>query len=182
MKTFVIIFSILIIIGCLLAFSGCLGPRAPEKPNQKLAEFVDLERFMGLWYVHGYTPTAIDKNAFDATESYEIGKGGRILTTYRFRKGGHDGPEKTFNPVATVYDEKTNAEWRMRFFGVINAPYYIVYVDDEYDYTIIGNPNKKLAWIMSRQSAISDDRYEGLVSELKQREYDLSNLQRVAHK
>ena len=143
---------------------------------------MDLDRFMGLWYVHGYTPTAIDRNAFDATESYERAEDGRILTTYRFRKGGHGGPEKSYHPVATVYDDKTNAEWRMRFFGIIKAPYYIVYVDDNYEYTVIGNPNKKLAWVMSRESSISERQYKSLVDELKEREYDLTALQRVAHK
>ena len=134
-----------------LLFSACATNKAP---NQTLAENVDLNRFMGTWYVHGYRPTAIDKEAWNATEHYELLANGKIQTTYKFRKGSPDGRLKTYKPVGTVYNRESNAEWRMRFFGLINAPYYVLYVDPNYDYTVIGHPNKKYAWIMSRSPKI----------------------------
>ena len=169
---------------CLLAIAllaSCQASNKNAAPNQQLAAYVDLERFMGTWYVHGYTPTRLDRDAYNATETYKMEPNGKIKTTYRFRKGSLDGPEKTYNPTGAVYDKKTNAEWRMRFFGIINAPYYIVYVDDAYQYCVIGHPNKKLAWIMSRSREIGEEAYGKLRLELETREYELSELQRVTH-
>ena len=80
----------------LVILAGSLGAcRNYEEPNQVLAEYVDLERFMGKWYVQGYTPTALDRNAWNPTESYELLEDGRIQTTYQFRKGGEAGKLKT---------------------------------------------------------------------------------------
>ncbi|MEM9159462.1 MAG: lipocalin family protein [Verrucomicrobiota bacterium] len=160
-----------------IALCGSIGACSSNKEsNQKLADYVDLERFMGKWYVQGYTPTALDRNAWNPIERYELLDNGRIQTTYQFRKGGEDGKLKTYKPVGTVYDEESNAEWRMRFFGVINAAYYIVYVDPRYEFSIIGHPNKKYAWVMSRDREIAADVYRSLVKELEDRDYDLSNF------
>lgn len=162
----------------MLALAGCSSDR---EPNQKLADHVDLDRFMGKWYVHGYTPTAIDKNAWNPTETYEMQEDGKIQTIYQFRKGAADGKLKTYRPVGTVKDTETNAEWRMRFFGVINAAYYVVYVSEDYQETIIGHPNKKYAWIMTRSNSIDDAAYEDLLQELKDRDYDLERFSRASH-
>ena len=147
----------------------------------ELAPYVDLERFMGLWYVHGYTPTVLDPNAFNPTEEYELMEDGRIQTTYRFRADHPFGQEKVFRPVAKIFDTKTNAEWRMRFFGVINAPYLILFVDDDYRYTVIGHPDRDLAWIMSRSPEIEPAQYERLLAELTQRDFDLTTFKRGVH-
>ncbi len=149
--------------------------------KQSLATEVELARFMGLWYVHGYTPTAIDKDAWNAIEQYELRSDGRIQTTYSFNKGGPQGKRKVFKPIAKVINTETNAEWRMRFFGVITAHYYIVYISPDYQYAVIGHPNRKYAWIMSRDSAISADQYAFLLNELRVRTYETDRIKRVSH-
>ncbi|MDQ8182699.1 lipocalin family protein [Pelagicoccus sp. SDUM812005] len=169
----------------LVAFAGVLllacRKSGGERPNQVLAEYVDLERFMGTWYVHGYTPTPLDKNAYNATETYELEEDGKIQTTYRFQKGGFDGKWKTMKPRGWVHDTVSNAEWRMRFFGVFTAPYYILYVSPDYKETVIGHPDKDLAWVMTRSAQLGDRDYERLLLELARRDYDLSKVERVSH-
>ncbi len=170
-STFILILGILLLASC----------TSNPEPNQELAPRVDIEKFMGVWYVHGYAPTAIDKGAWNGTETYERLPNGKIQTTYKFRKGSSDGKPKTYRPVGTIVNTKTNAEWRMRFFGIINAAYYILYVDTKHDYTVIGHPNKRYAWIMSREPQIDEEVYSRLRGELVSREYDLSNFERMQH-
>lgn len=163
--------------------TGCVTTdSAVDGPSMELAEYVDLERFMGTWFVHGYTPTAIDRVAFNSTETYELADNGRILTTYRFSADSIYGQEKVFTPSARVVEGTNNAEWRMRFFGVINAAYLILYVSEDYDYTVIGHPGRELAWIMSRSSQIDETRYMDLKAELVRRDFDLVKFQRVEHR
>lgn len=174
---------ILIGVACLavvLLVVACTG-NDDAKPNQELADSVDLDRFMGTWYVHGHSPTFLDKNAYDATETYELKENGKIQTTYRFRKGSHTGNWKTMKPVGWVHDEETNAEWRMKFFGLFSAPYYILYVSPDYKKTVIGHPDRDMAWIMTRSPEISDSSYNRLLSELSQRDYDMEAIRRVSH-
>ncbi len=174
------IFIVCGLLVALLVFAACNNSKGKE-PNQPLADFVDVDRFMGTWYVHGYTPTFLDRDAFGATETYEMGEDGKIRTTYRFRKGGPEGKIKTMRPTGWVHDEETGAEWRMRFFGVFTAPYYILYVSDDYRETVIGHPGRELAWIMTRAPRISDEAYQRLRLELARREYALDELERVEH-
>lgn len=169
------------LVGSLLLFAGCASGPQRGDPPMEIAPLVDLERFMGTWYVHGYTPTALDPHAFNPTETYELRADGRIQTTYRFRAGGSDGEEKEYRPVARVFDPSSKAEWRMRFFGVITAPYLILYVSDDYTETVIGHPDRNMAWIMTRHPAIDDQVYTRLVEELTRRDFALSELQRAEH-
>ena len=160
---------------------GCRSGASAEREPLSLAEGVDLERFMGKWYVHGYTPTRFDPDAYGATETYELSEKGVIETTYRFRKGGPEGPEKTMRPKARVVEGTGNALWKMRFFGVFNAPYCILFVDEDYQYTVIGHPNRELAWIMARDRILPLERYEQLLAELEGQGFERSLLQRIEH-
>ena len=165
----------------LLLMVGCAsGPRRGDQP-MPLAPFVDLDRFMGTWYVHGYTPTVIDQNAFNPTETYQRGKNGRILTTYRFNAGAAEGPAKEYHPKGRVFDQTSNAEWRMTFFGVITSPYLILYVNDDYTQTVIGHPGRTMAWIMTRSPEIDEATYVTLRAELETRAFDLIKFQRATH-
>ena len=168
-------------LSALLLLVGCQSGPQRGDPPMALAPHVDLERFMGTWYVHGYTPTAIDPEAYNPTETYELRDDGTILTTYRFNAGAFDGPAKDYHPKGRIFDETSNAEWRMRFFGIITSPYLILYVNDDYTRTVIGHPDRELAWIMTRSPTIDEATYTALRKELVQRNFDLSKLQRAAH-
>ncbi len=171
-----LISKILLFIG-IAALVGCKD----KAPNQELEEWVELERFMGTWYVHGYTPTFMDKDPFGATETYKLNNSGKIETTYRYNVGDSNGKEKVLRPIGWVFDETNNAEWRMRFFGVLTSPYYILHVDDVYQHTVVGHPGKKMSWIMSRSPEIDEQVYESLLNELREREYDLEAIERMVH-
>ena len=120
---------------------------------------VDLERFMGDWYVIGSIPIdfffASEAGAHNAVESYSLKDDGSIDTRYRFRKDSFDGPVKSFNPTGFVYNTETNAEWRMQFVWPFKAAYLIMYLDDDYSQTIIGVPDRSFIWIMAREPDMS---------------------------
>ena len=144
----------------------------------RTAEYVDLDRFMGDWYVLASIPTFIEKDAYNAVESYERGEGDKIATTFAFRKGGFDGKQKVYNPTGFVRDD-TNALWGMQFLWPIKAEYRVVYVDDDYQQTIIGRTKRDYVWIMARTPTISDEDYASLVELLDEEGYDTSKIRRV---
>lgn len=146
-----------------------------------LAPDVDLPRFMGTWFVHGYTPTAIDRQAYNPTETYALAPDGTIRTTYRFNAGALDGPEKTYHPRGRVFDPADNAEWRMTFFRVITSPFLILYVNEDYTATVIGHPDRRMAWIMTRSPSVDEKTYAALRAQLEQRDFDLAALVRATH-
>ena len=164
---------------CFVLVAALLQGCAAKEPEMKTVDYVELDRFMGSWYVIANIPTFLEKDAFNAVETYTLNEDGTIATNFTFRKGGPNGASKEYNPKAFVVDTSSNALWGMRFVWPIKADYRIVYLDDEYSMTVIARQKRDYVWIMARTPMISDDdhyRLESMVGELG---YDLSKLQRV---
>ena len=152
--------------------------------NRKLdklqtVEYVDLQKFMGDWYVIANIPTFIEKGAVNAIESYRLDSKGRIKTTFTFRKDSVSGPEKKYNPTGFIYNRKTNAEWRMQFLWPFRSPFLIIDLDDDYSYTVIGIPSRKYVWIMAREHKMSEGLYNKIISNLEKVGYDITQIKRI---
>ena len=145
----------------------------------KTVEHVDIERFMGPWYVIANIPTFLEKGAHNAVETYSLNDDGTIATNFTYRKGGFEGKLKEYNPKAFVLDDPSNARWGMRFVWPVKADYRIVYLDEGYITTVIGRQSRDFVWIMARTPTISDLNYESLVSFVESIGYDTSKLVRV---
>ncbi|MAV69508.1 MAG: hypothetical protein CMG04_01645 [Candidatus Marinimicrobia bacterium] len=146
----------------------------------KTVEFVDLERFMGDWYVIANIPTFIEKRATNAIESYELMEDGKtIKTTFSFFNDSPDGKKKVYNPTGFVYNSETNAEWRMQFIWPFKSVFLIIDLDEGYNYTVIGIPSKKYVWIMAREPALSEQLYETILENLSEIGYNTSLISKV---
>jgi apolipoprotein D and lipocalin family protein len=156
-----------------------LGACAARGPEMETVDYVDIERFMGDWYVIANIPTFLEKEAYNAVETYALNDDGSIATTFTFRKGGFDGEEKEFNPKGFISDTRTNATWGMRFVWPIKADYRIIYVDDDYSKTVIARQKRDFIWIMARSPQIPDAEYQELVELAESVGYDVSKIQRV---
>ena len=139
----------------------------PKSVTIPVAPQVDLQKFMGPWYVIANIPTFIEKGAHNAIESYALDADGTIDTTFTFNQGAFDGPAKSYNPRGFVVEGTNNAIWGMRFIWPIKAEYVISYVDPAYTETIIGRSSRDYVWIMARTPTISAERYEALLAKVK---------------
>jgi apolipoprotein D and lipocalin family protein len=153
--------------------TGCQSP-VPIRTE----ESVNINRFMGDWYVIAFIPTFIEKDAYNAVERYELMDDGRIATTFTFNKGSPGGPRKEYNPVGFIRDE-SNAVWGMRFVWPIKAEYRIVYLDDSYTQAIIGRSKRDYVWIMARTSTIPEADYLRLLDVVAAEDYDMSRIRKV---
>ena len=140
---------------------------------------VDLQKFMGPWYVIANIPTFVEKDAWNAVESYELAPDGSIATTFTFHKGGYDGPLKSQKPRGFVQPGTSNAIWGMQFIWPIKAEYIIAWVDDAYSETIIARSKRDYVWIMARTSTLTPERYAALVARTRDMGYDVSKLNKV---
>jgi apolipoprotein D and lipocalin family protein len=156
-----------------LAISAC-----SSMPPLEPVERVDIERFMGDWYVIANIPTFLEKGAHNAVESYELDTDGTIATTFTFRDGAFNGPVKTYTPRGFVTSD-SNAVWGMQFIWPIKADYRVVYLDEDYSTTVIGRNRRDFVWIMAREPQIPAARYEEIFAMLGDVGYDVSEIQQV---
>ncbi len=152
---------------------------SPEKVTVPVVEKVDLQRFMGPWYVIGVIPTFIEKDIYNAIETYALAPDGTIKTTFTFNQGAFDGEAKVMNPKGFVIPGTHNAIWGMQFIWPIKAEYVISHVDAGYTETIIARSARDYVWIMARTPTIDDQRYTALVKKVADMGYDLSKLVKV---
>ena len=144
-------------------------------------DYVDLNRFMEDWYVIANIPTFIEKDAYNATESYRLDDDGTVATTFRFNKGSLDGPLKEYHPRGYIRDKASNAVWGMQFVWPFKAEYRVIFLSEDYSKTIIGRSKRDYVWIMAREPAISDEEYTSIVDFLQKEGYDVKNLQKIQH-
>lgn len=159
-----------------LVLAGCQGA---AHPPIALVPRVDLQRFMGDWYVIANIPTFIERGAHNAVESYRLNPDGTVATTFTFRQDGFDGPVKRYTPTGYILDPVSNAVWGMQFVWPFKADFRIVYLTADYSQTVIGRERRDYVWIMARTPQIPDADYDRLLHFLKDQGYDVSRIQKV---
>jgi apolipoprotein D and lipocalin family protein len=160
----------------LFLFTGC----QMTKPIQTV-EAVDLARFTGDWYVIASIPAFIEKEAYNAIETYRLDEDGTVSTTFKFNKGSLDGPLKVYTPRGYIRDQSLNAVWDMQFFWPFKSEYRIIYLTDDYSQTAIGRSKRDYVWIMARKPSIPNDDYHKILRLLKVEGYSLDGLRKIPH-
>ena len=158
----------------LLIISGC----QTVKPIRTV-DRVDLNRFMGDWYVIANIPTFIERDAHNAVESYELINNRQVATTFKFNKGSFDGPVKTYTPTGFIRDDPSNAVWGMQFIWPVKADYRVIYLDEGYTQTVIGRNKRDYVWIMARTPSIPASDYDSIIKHIREQGYDISKIRPV---
>lgn len=166
------------VVFCLSTLALCSCASTPVRDPLPLAKKVDLQRFMGPWRVIAAIPASLEKNAYDAVESYAMDPDGSIATTYTFREGAFDGKPKRFTPRGFVVDRVDNSTWGMRFIWPFKAEYLISYLSDDYSVTVIARSKRDYVWIMARSPSIPEAEYQRLVAMIASWGYDTTRLRR----
>lgn len=169
----------------LLASLALLSASTPEftesarQPFQKVVDSVDIQKFLGSWYVIALLPTFIEKDATNGIETYSLDEKGNILVEYVFYKGSPGGKRSVTHQKGWVIDKEKNSVWEVQPLWPLRLPYLIIDLADDYRYTVIGTNNYKYVWIMAREPAISKEDYEGIVSRLAARGYEVSGIKKM---
>lgn len=168
----------------LALLGGCgLWPKPKAKPGKvggplKTVSYVDLPRFMGDWRVIASIPAMGEKGHVDAIISYALRPDGTIESWQTFRKKSFDAPQKTLQAEAEVVDRTTNAEWRVKALG-FGERYFIIDLDPNYQWAVIGHPSRKAGWILARERTLPEWTYEAITDRLAIRGYDPSRFEKV---
>jgi len=166
------LFTLVLITSILLSVSMAKD----MKSTLKNVDYVDIEQFMGKWYVIGVIPTFAEKDAVNAIETYELNDKGNIDITFTHHKKTPDGKYKEYHPKGFIYDKESNAEWRVQFFWPFKFKYLVIDLADDYRYTVISVPNKKYLWIMARDTELSIEDNKTIREKLVEQGFDVTKI------
>jgi apolipoprotein D and lipocalin family protein len=161
----------------LAAVAGCASDGADKPPIPTVAK-VDLDRYMGPWFVVGAIPIGVEKEAYDALETYTLSPDGSVATIYRFHDEAFDGKLKTYNSTGFVQPGTGNAIWGIQFIWPFKSEYRIAYLADDYSLAIVARNKRDYVWVLSRKPILSDAVYDDMKARIAAMGYDLSRFRR----
>ena len=162
-----------VLAGAVLASSGCVS----SGPPLAVVDFVDVERYMGTWYEIARYPNSFQgADCVATTAEYALLDDGRVSVVNRCREGAIDGPEQSIAGVARVVDTDSNAKLKVAFFGPFEGNYWIVDLDADYQWAVVGEPSRRYLWILSRTPSMEESVYDDIISRLPEKMYDSGRL------
>jgi len=173
--------SLVFVMFILLAGLAFAAPgRDADKPLRTVTS-VDLDRYLGRWYEIASYPAWFQKNCTATTADYSLREDGLIKVINSCRKGSPDGKLKQAIGKARVADSATNAKLKVSFFWPFWGPYWIIDLDPDYRWAVVGVPSRKYLWILSRSPQMDDATYQGIVDRLRDQGYDPARLIKTQH-
>lgn len=150
-----------------------------EKPNNHTVSSLDISRFMGTWYEIARYDQFFEKGMTRVTATYSLKLNGKIKVV---NAGYKNGKPKQITGKAYQPDPSDPGKLKVSFFLWFYSDYYILELDPDYQYVVIGSSSEKYLWIMSRTSTIPDAVCSRLLQKLKDRGYDTDKLVFVSQK
>jgi len=161
-----------------LALGGFLGCRS-SGPPLAVAEEVDLERYLGRWYEIASFPQRFQEGCVATTATYSRREDGRVRVVNECRDESFDGELRATEGVAWLADPVENAKLKVQFFWPFSGAYWILEVDPEYGYAVVGHPSREYLWILARNPALAPDVYAGILGRVAAKGFDVERLNRT---
>jgi len=153
----------------------------PLNTAQDVVEFVEVDRYMGLWYEIATTPSFQQASCTGTTAEYVFNEAqGWVEVTNTCYIGGLEGTPQGIQGRAELVDLETQAKLNVIFFGQA-APYWVVALDgaeseEPYQWAVVSVPGGKTMWLLSRTPQISDDMREAIETHLLERGFPIETL------
>lgn len=143
-------------------------------------QHIDYKAFQGKWYSITSIPTFLDKKWRQTIENYVLKENHfEVLTTYK--KIGKEG-EQSIKSKLFFYPHKPNGAMKAQFWWPIKVAYWVIELPDDYSYVVIGHPDKKYLFIMSRKPVMDKKQYDEVVERCAKRGYNTAQLVNQEHK
>ena len=149
-------------------------------PPLNVVPFVDLTRYAGTWYEIARYPHKFQKGCIDSRATYTL-RDGKLSVLNECHEESDRSIIRSAKGKAWIVDSETNAKLKVSFFWPFSGDYWIIDLGKNYEYAVIGHPERKYLWILSRSQAMDESVYEGILKRLKKQHYDSSKLIRTQH-
>jgi apolipoprotein D and lipocalin family protein len=163
--------------GMILVLSLLLLCSCAEKPppDDHSVEKVDLERYTGRWYEIASFPAPFQKDCHCTTAEY-VSKGDYLQVINRCRRGSAEGEWDEATGKARPVEGSNNSRLKVSFFWPFKGDYWVIALDRDYQWVLVGHPQRRYLWILSRTPRISKALYDSLVERAASLGYDVTRL------
>ena len=149
------------------------GNKAQKSFDNRTIQTMDLPRYMGRWYEIARYENRFEKGMTHVTATYTRLSNGKIrVENEGYRKNTHNkaiGRAKQPDPDAP-------GKLKVSFFLWFYSDYYILELDTDYNYVVVGSSTDKYLWILSREKNLPNTILDKLLNLLREKGYDTNKL------
>ena len=166
----------------LLLWSSCA--HSGTTSDVETVPYVDIERYMGKWYEIARYPQTFQKNCGATTAEYKLRNDGKVDVINSCKRIDRNGRIQEAKAIARVVNTETNAELSvsfvpiLRYFGFFGGDYWILDLGDDYEYAVVGSPNRESLWFLSRTPTMTPELFDDLIEKVQEQGFDPKRLVR----
>jgi apolipoprotein D and lipocalin family protein len=169
------------ILSLTLAGMCCLCACSTVKENSMMKPLdvvpsVNIEKYMGTWYEIARYPNRFQDGCVATQVQYSLRPDGKVKVINSCCENSVDGKVKSIEGKAWSVDSQTNAKLKVQFFWPFRGDYWIIQLDKDYTYAVVGHPKRTYLWILSRTPVLDEATYGAIVKKLIEQGYDPSRM------
>jgi apolipoprotein D and lipocalin family protein len=165
-----------------LVLTACSSPPSGALPGAgpltSVASF-EAERYLGLWYEIAKYPVRFEEGLVGITAQYAQRGDGKLLVVNSGREATLDGELDQSEAVAWVPDPEHPARLKVQFFWPFSGDYWVIALDPDYGWAVVGEPKRRYLWILARTPELSAQTYADVLARITELGYDVARLERV---
>lgn len=136
-------------------------------PPLQTVDRVDLSRYLGKWYEIARLPNRFQKGCVGSSAVYSLRDDGEIDVLNSCRDEQNNIIRQAKGRAWSV-DPVSNAKLKVSFFWPFHGDYWIIELGNEYEYVVVGTPDRKYLWVLGRTATMNDDLYAGIMQRVEQ--------------
>lgn len=137
---------------------------------------VIISQYAGLWYEIGSIPQIFQTGCNCTTAEYAAVSENVISVTNACNLFSANGFENRIEGTATIVPNSGNAKLLVSFFGGAGSDYWIIDLEPDYQWAVVGSGDKQSFWILSRTPTFDQTLYDSLLTKWGDRGYDVSRV------
>ncbi len=140
---------------------------------------LEIEKYLGTWYEIARFDHSFERGLVGVTANYSMRDDGKIKVLNSGYKGTLDGERSEAIGKAKIPDLSIPSKLKVSFFWIFYGDYFVLELDKDYQWAVIGSSSDKYLWILSRKAQMKEDQYSRILDNLNKRGYDVSKLIKV---
>lgn len=166
-------YSFFIALVFLALTGGCKTSNSHEMDKTTVKE-LDIQKYLGTWYEIARFDHRFERGLQGVTATYSFRDDGKIKVVNKGYKNSLNGELSVAEGKAKLTDEP--GKLKVSFFWIFYADYYVLELEENYQWALVGSKSDKYLWILSRTPQLDESTKELILTKAQERGYDTSEL------
>uniref|UniRef100_UPI00404834FE lipocalin family protein n=1 Tax=Aliarcobacter sp. TaxID=2321116 RepID=UPI00404834FE len=164
------IFKMIALAFTVLLFTAC----SSKNPPLQTVEKIDLNKYLGTWYEIARYEHFFEKDCKNVSANYSMMDEETIKVINRCTKIQTNEKKEAMGRAYAI--DESNSKLKVSFFRPFYGDYWILILDENYEYVVVGTPSREYLWILARQNTISDEVKNSILQKLPNLGFDTSKF------